>query len=138
MGLDQYLYGATYKIDKETHSHEIKLEEVAYWRKQNAIHKWFVDNVQEGVDNCAIYSFDDYFLKRLLVVCKKVLENPTAENAMKFLPTQEGFFFGGTDLTNNFELEYYLDGLKYAVEVIRELLKDNKYDYYCYRSSWWD
>ena len=24
----------------------------AYWRKANAIHKWFVDNVQDGEDNC--------------------------------------------------------------------------------------
>ena len=27
-------------------------EEVGYWRKANAIHKWFVDNVQDGNDDC--------------------------------------------------------------------------------------
>lgn len=26
--------------------------QVAYWRKANAIHKWFVDNVQGGKDEC--------------------------------------------------------------------------------------
>ena len=27
----------------------------AYWRKSNQIHKWFVDNVQGGEDNCGDY-----------------------------------------------------------------------------------
>ena len=26
--------------------------QIASWRKANAIHKWFVDNVQDGVDDC--------------------------------------------------------------------------------------
>lgn len=136
MGLDQYLYGATMKIDAETVTSEIHLEEVAYWRKHNAIHKWMVDNVQDGVDNCAMYALDTSHLKRLLVECNKVLENPTPENAMKFLPTVGGFFFGGTDLTDEFELKYYLGGLEYTVEIIRDLLKDNMYDFYYYHSSW--
>ena len=25
-------------------------DQIASWRKANAIHKWFVDNVQDGVD----------------------------------------------------------------------------------------
>ena len=136
MGLDMYLYGAKMKIDGETCSHEIKLEEVGYWRKQNAIHSWFVKIVQRGVDNCAMYSFPESMLKNLLKLCKQVLDNPTVENAMALLPTKKGFFFGGTDLTDEYELEYYLDGLKYTVKMIEELLADNKYDYYCYQSSW--
>ena len=136
MGLDMYLYGATFKIDGETGSSEIHLEEVGYWRKHNAIHNWMVKNIQDDVDNCALYYLDDSHLKRLLVDCKKVLENPTPENAMKILPTVGGFFFGGTDLTDDFELNYYLNGLKYTVELIRDLLKENKYQYYYYRSSW--
>lgn len=136
MGLDMYLYGATIKIDGESCSHEIKLEEVGYWRKQNAIHAWFVKNVQNGEDNCATYDLGEQSLKNLLVACNQVLNNPTVENAMAVLPTQGGFFFGGTDLTNEFELEYYLDGLKYTVKMIKELLKNDNYDYYCYQSSW--
>ena len=136
MGLDMYLYGANLKIDGESVSHEINLEEVAYWRKHNAIHAWMVKNVQRDVDNCAMYSLSESTLKELLVVCNKVLANPTADNAMSLLPTQSGFFFGGTDLTEEFELEYYLDGLKYTVSVIKNLMKDSKYDYYCYQSSW--
>ena len=33
----------------------IDVYEVAYWRKANAIHKWFVDNVQKGKDDCKEY-----------------------------------------------------------------------------------
>ena len=95
-----------------------------------------VENVQRGVDNCASYDFDKSCLKSLLAKCKEVLKNPTAKNAMEILPTKEGFFFGGTDLSEDYELEYYLDGLKYTVEVIEELLKEDKYRYYCYQSSW--
>ena len=25
---------------------------VAYWRKANAIHRWFINNIADGVDNC--------------------------------------------------------------------------------------
>jgi hypothetical protein len=31
-----------------------------------------------------------------------------------------------------------LAGLKYTVDVIRQLLKDNKFDSYYYQSSWWE
>ena len=65
-----------------------------------------------------------------------MLENPTVETAMKILPTKEGFFFGGTDLTDKHEFEYYLAGLKYTVDVIRHLLNENKFDSYYYQSSW--
>lgn len=135
MGLDMYLYGATHKYDGETFYSEITLKQVAYWRKHNAIHNWMVKNVQRGEDNCAMYSFDECMLKKLLSLCKSVLANPTVDNAMTILPTVDGFFFGGTDLTNEFELEYYLDGLKYTVEMIEDLLKEN-FDYFVYESSW--
>ncbi len=136
MGLDMYLYGANHKIDSETTTSKIELKEVGYWRKHNAIHNWMVKNVQDSVDNCAMYYVPEHDLKKLLLACKTVLENPTVENAMKILPTVGGFFFGGTDLTDDFELEYYLDGLKYTVKLIRELLAEDEFEYYIYQSSW--
>ena len=42
-GLDMML---CHQNDDETH------EEVGYWRKANAIHGWFVRNVQNGKDDC--------------------------------------------------------------------------------------
>lgn len=138
MGLDMYLYGANHSYNKEDYTSSIQFEEVAYWRKQNAIHNWIVLNVQDSVDNCALYYVSEKNLKRLLLACRTVLENPTVETAMKILPTKEGFFFGGTDLEDKHEFEYYLAGLKYTVDVIRQLLKDNKFDSYYYQSSWWE
>ena len=57
MGLDMYLYGVVSKYN--LHDYNIgnirTFVEIGYWRKSNQIHKWFVDNIQEGVDNCATY-----------------------------------------------------------------------------------
>ena len=136
MRLDMYLYGASYTINGETLQGTLKLDVVAYWRKQNAIHKFFVDEVQDSIDNCAMYWVSIETLDKLKTRCENVLNNPSFENAMAVLPTQGGFFFGGTDLTNDFEMEYYLDGLKYTVEVLNELLDNNSYEYYYYNSSW--
>lgn len=131
-----YLYGATYTFDGETLQGTLKLDEVAYLRKQNAIHKFFVDEVQDGIDNCAMYCVSVETLDKLKAMCENVLNNPTVENAMAVLPTQSGFFFGGTDLTDDFEMEYYLDGLKYTVDVLNDLLNNSNYEYYYYNSNW--
>lgn len=136
MGLDMCLYGVTRKIDRKTGKSVIKLEEVAYWSKQNAIHNWMIKNIQNNVDNKAMYSLDKVHLKKLLVTCNKVLSNPTVEDAMNILPTLNGLFFGGTDLNDNLEFENYIDGLKYTVKVLKNLLENDKFEYYYYQASW--
>lgn len=35
------------------------IEQVAYWRKANQIHRWFVDNVQNGKDDCRDYDLEE-------------------------------------------------------------------------------
>ncbi|HTU12430.1 MAG TPA: hypothetical protein VMG08_16180 [Allosphingosinicella sp.] len=49
-------------------------EEVMYWRKANHIHNWFVENVQDGVDNCATYYVSSDHLSELLDACERVIE----------------------------------------------------------------
>ena len=49
-------------------------EEVMYWRKANQIHKWFVDNVQEGFDDCKSYYVEEERLQELRDICDKVIE----------------------------------------------------------------
>ena len=49
-------------------------EAVMYWRKANHIHAWFVDNVQDGNDDCGTYIVSQDKLRDLLLVCQKVLE----------------------------------------------------------------
>lgn len=68
MGLDMWLEGKN--SDGST-------TEIAYWRKANAIHKWFVDNVQDGIDDCRQSVVTREQLNELLEVCKKVVESAT-------------------------------------------------------------
>lgn len=49
-------------------------EEVMYWRKANYIHGWFVDNVQNGTDDCKEYYVDWDKLEHLFEVCEKVIK----------------------------------------------------------------
>ncbi len=74
-----------------------------YWRKANQIHKWFVDNVQGGEDNCGEYYVSQEKLKELLDLVKRTL----AERNPTLLSPQGGFFFGGTDID-----EWYWRGLE--------------------------
>ena len=48
---------------------------IAYWRKANQIHNWFVNNIQNGEDDCGIYEVTKGELKVLLETCKLVKES---------------------------------------------------------------
>lgn len=106
------------------------VEEVMYWRKFNALHKWFVDNVQEGVDDCKESFVDESDLKMLLETLTYVLENK--DSAETILPTAQGFFFGSDDID-----EYYWEEVKSTIIQLKDLLEeDNKGASFYYRSSW--
>lgn len=62
-------------------------EEVMYWRKANHIHAWFVDNVQNGNDDCRSYLVDWEELRTLLSLCKKVIEASKLVNATVYAGT---------------------------------------------------
>lgn len=125
------------KIQKITFS-------VMYWRKANAIHKWFVDNVQDGNDDCSRYWVSKEKLEQLLEICKKVEQAYENENLSKeekeeqissLLPTQEGFFFG----TYAYD-SYYIQDVKDTIEALEKEINspdytNNEFSYY-YQSSW--
>ena len=149
MWLDQYL---TEKKVRKGDRMEIQNNDVAYRRKANAIHKWFVDNVQDWEDDCRSYLVTREQLQELVDTCKIVLEslhNQTpievndrwqlfgdTEIAMANLPPTSGFFFGDTEIN-----EWYQADLDNTVKQLQEniLLKeidpDVEYKYY-YQSSW--
>jgi hypothetical protein len=148
MGLDMYLtkriyIGADYDFNKITGNIELfrdgeKInidlnkvsyieESVGYWRKANAIHKWFVDNVQDGKDECQEVYVDQDQLKELLNLVNQVLENHKL--VKKLLPTQSGFFFGDTEYG-----QYYFDDLKYTKELLESIVDSDESFYYS--SSW--
>ncbi len=183
MGLDQYLskkiyIGANYehnnvqgtieltkgqgnkpvKVDLKKVSYII--EEAAYWRKSNQIHQWFVQNVQDGNDDCKDYYVSREQLKELVELCKTVLQtaktvdgqvwNGTTwtqkdgevheykeglvivnqEEIEELLPTASGFFFGSTDYD-----EYYMKDLQDTINMLEPLLEDEDGEYE-YSSSW--
>ena len=157
MGLDMYLtkkhyvqrwdhhpvekqFEVTVKKGGEPYAHvnvdKVKYieEEAGYWRKANHIHKWFVDNVQEGKDDCEEYWVSPRKIEELYAACKQVLDEK--EKAQEFLPTQSGFFFGGTGYD-----EYYFGDTNNTVEMLKPIIDDMDqggnlpYDLY-YQSSW--
>ena len=104
---------------------------VAYWRKANAIHEWFVKNVQDGRDECQEAYVTREQLRELIELCKQIIAKP--KDADRLLPTASGFFFGSTHYD-----EWYMDQLKYTVDRFEKLLADPafaKADFY-YQSSW--
>jgi hypothetical protein len=141
------------------------IEEVAYWRKANQVHQWFVDNVQDGVDDCQESPVSHEQLKKLYDICVLVADYsklkdgeitngyrveegksiPIIEKgkiiedpsvAEEMLPTASGFFFGGTEYD-----EYYLEDITHTIEMLKpefEVEYGNgiyEPEYY-YRASW--
>ena len=151
MGLDMYLEKRTdvrlWNFQKEEEQFEVIVkkggvtypkinpknvttivEEVGYWRKANQIHRWFVENVQDNVDNCGEYFVPKVRLEELLELCQKV----KADNSLAgvLLPTGTGFFFGGEEYD-----EWYFNDIETTIEVLKEALSDDDASYY-YSSSW--
>lgn len=125
----------TWKVKEVTY-------EVGYWRKANQIHKWFVDNVQGGVDNCQpFYVPFECIIDLYDTVCEVLNDHEKAE---ELLPSESGFFFGSTGYD-----EYYYEDLEDTKEILEPIVtklkyaEDNPserheiYDYsFYYRASW--
>lgn len=162
MGLDQYLYASRYfcyasgehapddRDKKNTCAAICKAAgfemvgpftgvsvevEVGYWRKANAIHKWMVDNIQDGEDNCARYCISPEQLDELFNLCSDILSEKDKEKQVKLaedtLPPQSGFFFGSTEID-----EGYMDDLKRTIEIINKTKKLPEGCWLYYSSSW--
>jgi hypothetical protein len=101
----------------------------AYWRKSNQIHKWFVDNVQGGEDNCGEYYVSKDKLKELRETCRQALfaKDPS------LLPPQAGFFFGSYDID-----EWYWEDIKRTIKKLDRLFELSDFDQlsFYYNSSW--
>jgi len=102
---------------------------VAYWRKANQIHQWFVTNVQNGEDNCAKYYVSRDKLKELLAICEDVVANG---NPQEKLPIARGVFFG-----DNHYNEWYWEQLNDTVRQVKRILNSvpESWDFE-YQASW--
>lgn len=180
MGLDMYLYRKTYlptygqhklnvevkgdidKIKPAIKSDKIEYidEEIAYWRKANAIHNFIVQNAADGVDECQVIEVSTDLLQDLVNRCKRILneskigkreesvysmvtkteEVRTFEYledttlAQELLPTQAGFFFGSTEFD-----DWYIEQLRNTIDQIEPYISedaDNGYSTFYYEASW--
>ena len=141
MGLDMYLrkrshifaeydkdIAGTVKIVKGKKTIPVKLERISeiiesvgYWRKANQIHKWFVDKVQKGVDDCGDYYVTLEQLQELLGACETISKSKNNDVAMRLLPPQSGFFFGGSEVN-----EYYYEDIDLTIKILTPLIKELK------------
>ena len=111
---------------------------VAYWRKANAIHNWFVEALQDGQDNCEKVFVPVQALMELVSICEQLLVNRDPEEAAEKLPTADGFFFGSTDYDDWYwaDLESTVAQLKPLVEWMQSDLGNVLvWDFY-YQASW--
>jgi len=153
MGLDMYMTGKRYisdyrkedeELSKELNKIEIKGKpenieikkiefEVGYWRKANAIHGWFVENVQDGEDNCREYEVPREKVYELLKICQKISLFRDEVIATKLLPPTNGFFFGNSKID-----EFYYADIDNTIPILKdaiELIEDCNCDIY-YQASW--
>lgn len=148
---------------KQEYGYWVIHEQVGYWRKANSIHNWFVENIQDGIDDCSYHhEVTKYDLEELLDVCTKVYESCTmiispvkngqtcTENgwvdniemgkvvidpsvAKELLPTTCGFFFGNTDYN-----EWYVEDVANTIDIVQRVLETTDFDkeMIYYVSSW--
>jgi hypothetical protein len=94
---------------------------VMYWRKVNAIHGWFVNELAGGVDECQEIHVTRENLQTLRDLCFEALSIPAgmslADHAVRVLPPSEGFFFGSTEVD-----EYYIQDLQETMDGLDRIL----------------
>jgi hypothetical protein len=102
--------------------------EACYWRKFNALHNWFVNNLQNGVDDCGFYELTQEKVNECLDVLREVKDT----KKYKLMEPKSGFFFGSTEVD-----EWYWDGVDNAIDQLEKLLNLdwNAYRFF-YHSSW--
>lgn len=122
MGLDMYLTGGDLEDCDDSYS-------IGYWRKANAVHGWFVRNVQGGVDDCNAYSVSREQLIQLKDVCLRIKQ--FGHVAVDLLPTTEGFFFGSTEYDKG-----YFVNLDLTVTIVDRALAYPEDTRFWYHSSW--
>lgn len=156
-------YSKFYSV-QEGHVFSRVTEEIGYWRKANAVHNWFVNHIQDGVDDCRYHreiTADD--LRELRDVCEEVIKkarlipgkihagtvhhsNGTVEETYESgkvvsnpsvcerLMPAVDGFFFGSTAYN----EYYIEDLRRTIEICESALDTTDFDkqmiYYC--SSW--
>ena len=127
MGLDMMLFREQGQTNKETPDYD-NLDEIGYWRKFNALHNWFVINVQDGLDNCELHKVTKSDLLELYQIIFYIYNNQDDIDYINanFEP-QSGFFFGSIDID-----EYFFIDIKDTLTLLEAILEENEL------TTYWD
>ena len=125
MGLDQYFC-------------KTKREEIGYFRKVNFLQKYFEWHAERDI-NCEYVRVTKEMAQEILTACKDIIkyvsypeknsgEAPTwrqeaVDIAREKLPTQDGFFYGGTD----YDAWYFLD-VKAVHDFLENLIEETNWE----------
>ena len=108
------------------------VEEVAYWRKANQIHNWFVENIHNGIDDpCFTQEVTNETLNDLYNLCLNVLTRK--DHPAGILPARPGCFFGSTEYD-----DFYYNEIDQTQSILASLLKNFNFEthYLLYQCSW--
>jgi len=163
--LEPYMHVRYWFWDIEhNYPHTMINEQVGYWRKANAIHNWFVENIQDGEDDCDYHRpITECDLEDLRDTCQEVLDSlglvdgkvangyTIDENMQKVYNYEDGMVATNTELAE--ELlpscsgfffgstdydEYYAEDLKDTIDICNKVLETTDFTkqqiFYC--SSW--
>ncbi len=148
MGLDMYL-------------EDSKGNEVAYWRKANAVHRWFDNQKKGGLEDCEKMEVSKEMLNGLKQICDGIIERlkkevpsletffndtewinknwdtwcPSLEltkHCAEVLPTQSGFFFGSTE----YGVGYFLNVKETSDQIGKVLTEHPNAEKFKYH-AWW-
>lgn len=72
--------------------------ELAYWRKFNALHAWFVRNCQGGIDEC---QKSEVTKEKLSILLEVLMYAYGSKDPSGFMPVS-GFFFGHTEVNDDY------------------------------------
>ena len=115
--------------EREDDYPDVKVEEVWVGRKENHIQA-FMEGEVGDLENCTYLPLERHHIERLVDRLERVLEDHSLAGVL--LPTQSGFFFGGTDYD-----EWYFEDIKSELADFKEILDnwddDEVYAYW----AWW-
>ena len=112
----------------------IESYQIGYWRKANAIHKWFVDNCGDEEDTCQDMYIELSDATELLEACEHVLKDHSL--AEEEPPTTEGFFFGSQEYD-----DWYFKNVQYTYDLMKQVKEflenpENRGWSIIYHASW--
>lgn len=128
MGLDMYLFRVKQK-ENPTYNMDEDGEQVMYWRKANAIHRWFTEGYLN--DNLEYLECELDKLQILKKQCEEDIANRNNKDYTPHLQTAQGFFWGSMLYD-----DYYYEDLQDTVDKITELEQEHEegdeYFYYAW------